>query len=71
MLKLLRTRADYLKKGKFQKAQEVADKMTKYKNDNLEDLVTPRFFYATFHHEYAYHLAIEVSKKNQFMFLNE
>ena len=34
--------------------------MTKYKNDNLEDLTTPKMFYCTFHHEYAYHKSIEV-----------
>ena len=44
--------------------------MTKYKNDNLDLLMTPKVFYCTFHHEYAYHLAIKESKKMQIKFLD-
>ena len=45
--------------------------MTKYKNDNLELLMTPKLFYCTFHHEYAYHLAVKVDKKEKLNFLNQ
>lgn len=45
--------------------------MTAYKNENLAELTKPRHFYCTFHHEYAYHKAIEVNKIEQLTFLNE
>ena len=45
--------------------------MTKYKNENLDLLMTPKVFYCTFHHEYAYHLAIKLSKKMQIEFLGK
>eukprot|EP00353_Schmidingerella_taraikaensis_P001871 CAMPEP_0185597970 /NCGR_PEP_ID=MMETSP0434-20130131/81705_1 /TAXON_ID=626734 ORGANISM="Favella taraikaensis, Strain Fe Narragansett Bay" /NCGR_SAMPLE_ID=MMETSP0434 /ASSEMBLY_ACC=CAM_ASM_000379 /LENGTH=156 /DNA_ID=CAMNT_0028226837 /DNA_START=1580 /DNA_END=2050 /DNA_ORIENTATION=+ len=67
----LQKRALALRKGKFEQAREIQEEMTKYKNENLADLTTPRVFYCTFHHEYAYHLAIEVNKKEQFSFLKE
>lgn len=35
--------------------------MTDYKNANFEDLISPKFFFATFHTEYAYHKALEVA----------
>jgi len=33
--------------------------MTKLKNENFDDLTIPRNFYATFHTEYSYNLAIK------------
>lgn len=33
--------------------------------------MTPKVFYCTFHHEYAYHLAIKESKKMQIKFLGK
>lgn len=59
MQSLLTKRADALKAGKFDKANELEDEMTKYKNDNFDDITCPRYFYVTFHTEYAYHKALE------------
>jgi len=44
--------------------------MTEYKNKNFELLTIPKLFYCTFHHEYAYHKAVELSKKRNFVFIN-
>lgn len=67
---MLQKRADALRSGKFEKVRKIQEEMTKYKNENFEELTTPKVFYATFHHEYAYHKAVEVNKKEQFSFLN-
>mmetsp|Transcript_11594 Transcript_11594/g.14628 ORF Transcript_11594/g.14628 Transcript_11594/m.14628 type:complete len:96 (+) Transcript_11594:1563-1850(+) len=64
IMAFLQKRALALRKGKFEQAREIQEEMTKYKSENLADLTTPRVFYCTFHHEYAYHLAIEVNKKS-------
>lgn len=68
---MLSNRALALKAGKFEKARTIQNEMTKYKNDNLEELTAPKMFYCTFHHEYAYHKAIEVDKKMQLSIMNE
>lgn len=64
MQSMLTERANALKAGKFDKAKEIQQKMTEYKNDddNFKKLTTPRLFYCTFHTEYAYRKAIEFSK---------
>ena len=67
---MLQKRAVALRSGKFEKVRKIQEEMTKYKNENFEELTTPKVFYATFHHEYAYHKAVEVNKKEQFSFLN-
>ena len=36
--------------------------MTDFKNENFDLLTLPRNFYCTFHTEYAYHKAIQLSK---------
>ena len=60
MMKFLEERANALKSGKFEKANEVEVKMTEYKNKegNLEHLTQPKLFYCTFHMEYAYSKAL-------------
>ncbi len=58
MMNLLEKRANFLKATKFDKANEVEVEMTKYKNENLEDLFKPKVFYATFHTEYAYFISL-------------
>lgn len=60
MHQLLTKRADALKAGKFEKARDFEEKLTQYKNDNLDDLYQPRNFFCTFHMEYAYKKAIEM-----------
>ena len=42
--------------------------MTERKNENFNDLTMPKFFYCTFHTEYALHKAVEV---NTFELLGE
>ena len=61
MLKMLEKRANALKKGKFDTAKKIQKEMTDYKNENLDQLTMPQNFYCTFHTEYAYNKAIEVS----------
>ncbi len=58
MMNLLEKRANFLKATKFDKANEVEDEMTKYKDDNLENLFMPKVFYATFHTEYGYFVSL-------------
>ena len=41
LLKMLESRASALKVQNFKKAQEVEMKMTKFKNDNLDELMRP------------------------------
>ncbi len=45
--------------------------MTAYKNEHFVKLTTPKLFYCTFHHEYAYHKAINISLKTYFPFLGD
>ena len=49
LMRLLESRALALKAGKFEKARQIQEKMTKCKNDNFDELITPKLFYATFH----------------------
>ncbi len=58
MMNLLEKRANFLKAIKFKEADEVEVEMTKFKNENLEDLIKPKVFYATFHTEYAYYTSL-------------
>jgi len=57
----LADRALALEVKKFDKVREIQDKMTQYKNEHLDELTTPKMFYCTFHHEYAYHKALELA----------
>jgi len=58
MMKFLELRANALKKGQFEKARQISEKMTAYKNDNFEILTKPKLFFCTFHHELAYSKSI-------------
>ena len=68
MMSLLTKRANALKAGKFERAKEIQQQMTKYKNDNFDAITTPRAFYCTFHTEHAYKEAIA---KRDFYFIDE
>jgi hypothetical protein len=58
MMKFLEQRANALKSGQFEKAREISEKMTAYKNDNFASLTVPKLFFCTFHHELAYSKSI-------------
>ena len=58
MLSMLEARGTALKAMKFEKAEEIQQKMTNYKNENFESITTPKAFYCTFHSEYAYTTAL-------------
>ena len=60
IMKMLTNRANALKGGKFEKAKEIQEEMTQYKNKHFDDLTTPRNFFCTFHTEYAYKKALEI-----------
>lgn len=65
MMNLLTKRGLALKAGKFEEVKKIQEQMTKRKNEEeiMERLFTPKLFFCTFHHEYAYHKAVEVNKK--------
>jgi hypothetical protein len=63
MMKLLAKRATELKSGNYEKARKIQEEMTAYKNEHFIELTRPKCFYCTFHHEYAYHKAINYSSK--------
>ena len=58
---LLQKRGTALKAGKFDKAKEIQQELTDRKNARFKDLTIPRYFYCTFHTEYALHKAVEVN----------
>ena len=70
MMNYLKDRATALRSGDFKKAEKIQEKMTEYKNKNFDLLTIPKLFYCTFHHEYAYHKAVKLSKKRNFVFIN-
>ena len=58
VMNLLEKRANHLKAANFEKANAVEEELTKYKNENLDDLIKPKTFFATFHTEFAYFTAL-------------
>ena len=58
VMNLLEKRANHLKAANFEKANAVEVEMTEYKNKNLDDLIKPKAFFATFHTEFAYFTAL-------------
>lgn len=43
-----------MKKGQFEKARKISEKMTAYKNENFDEITKPRLFFCTWHNEAAY-----------------
>lgn len=58
IMNFLEKRANHLKAANFAKANEVEVEMTKYKNENLDNLIKPKAFFVTFHTEFAYFTAL-------------
>lgn len=57
MLNRLQKRADALKSAKYEKAKEIQQEMTEYKNKHFDELTEPKYFFCTFHTEHAYTVA--------------
>lgn len=60
LLRMLELRANFLKAAKFDKANEVEEKLTQLKNEKFEKFMRPNTFYVTFKYEDTLVKAIEM-----------
>ena len=54
LLVLLEKRAIALRSANFEKADQIEEEMTKYKNENFEKVTTPITAYCTFKYDHAF-----------------
>ena len=68
IIKFLQKRGSYLKNAKFTEAEAIENKINTYKNENLDEIVTPVHAFVLFEHEVAHNTALKDYAKDAFSF---